>query len=65
MKFFTALLVFVFTHSAFAGELTGKLVFDKKAPFAGVLFVADNAAGPNKTTIDQRNAGVGAIPQAI
>ena len=53
MKFFTALLVFVFAHSAFAGELTGKLVFDKKAPFAGVLFVADNAAGPNKTTIDQ------------
>lgn len=56
MKILSSLLFFLVAASpVLAGELSGKITFSKKAPFAGVLFVADGANGPSKTIIDQKD----------
>lgn len=53
MKMLSTLMLLAASGSALAGDLSGVITFDKKPPFAGVLFVADGASGPNKTTVDQ------------
>jgi plastocyanin len=58
MKSFSIILslaVCLFAGSAIADSVTGKLVFDKKPPFAGALYAKGEGSGTNTATLDQSN----------
>lgn len=43
------------SSSAFADAITGSLVFDKKASFAGILYATDGQKAPQKALMDQKD----------
>lgn len=53
----TSLLAITFATSltSMADTLSGTIVFDRKAPFAGALYAKENSAGNTKAEMDQTN----------
>lgn len=55
MKYVFALSMLLATSTALASSVTGTLSFEKKVPFAGLIYAINGGSGPQKTSIDQKD----------
>lgn len=55
MKFIVFITLSFLSTCALAEQLTGTLIFDKKAPFVGLLYANEKSKGPKQADVDQKD----------